>query len=104
AAFARRLTEIDGGGRVVGFVNDCRGGQASRRLVADLPILGSLEDIPQIVDTWQIDQVVVAGGDPTVVSAVVDASIGVDVRLRILPGVQDIVTDRTAPLDVRDIK
>lgn len=104
AAFARRLTEIEGGGRVVGFVNDCNGGPASRRLVADLPVLGSLEDIPQIVDTWQIDQVVVAGGEPALVSAVVDASLGVDVRLRILPGVQDIVTDRTAPLDVRDIK
>lgn len=104
AAFARRLAEIDGGGRVLGFVNDSNGGPASRRLVADLPVLGSLEDIPQIVDEWQIDQVVVAGGDPTVVSAVVDACLDIDVRLRMLPGVQDIVTDRTAPLDVRDIK
>lgn len=104
AAFARRIAEIEGGGRVLGFVNACNGGPAMRRLVADLPVLGSLEDIPQIVDEWQIDQVVVAGSEPTVVSAVVDACLGIDVRLRILPGVKDIVTDRTAPLDVRDIK
>lgn len=104
AAFARRLYEIEGGGRVVGFVKDRNGGPVNHRLVADLPVLGSLEDIPRIVEEMQVDQVVVAGGDPTVVSSVVDSCLDIDVRLRILPGVQDIVTDRTAPLDVRDIK
>lgn len=104
AAFARRLAEIEGGGRVLGFVNDSNGGPANLRLVADLPILGSLEDIPAIVQEMQIDQVVVAGGDPSVVSAVVDTCLDIDVRLRILPRVEDIVSDRTAPLDVRDIK
>ena len=104
AAFARRLSDIDNGGRVVGFVNDSNGRPANSRLVADLPILGSLEDIPTIVYDMEIDQVVVAGGDPDVVRSVVDSCLDIDVRLRILPGVEDIVTDRTAPLDVRDIK
>ena len=104
AAFARRLNEIEGGGHVVGFVNDSNGGPRNARLVADLPILGSLEDIPALVEEMEIDQVVVAGGDPAVVSTVVDSCLDIDVRLRLLPGVEAIVTDRTAPLDVRDIK
>lgn len=104
AAFARRLTDIDGGGHVVGFVNDSNGGPKTSRLVADLPILGSLEDIPSIVGDLGVDQVVVAGVDPHVVRTVVDSCLEIDVRLRILPGVEDIVTDRTAPLDVRDIR
>lgn len=104
AAFARRLSDIDGGGRVVGFVNDTNGGPMNARLVADLPVLGSLEDIPTIVTDHAIDQIVVAGVDPDVVRSVVDSCLLVDVRLRILPGVEDIVKDRTAPLDVRDIK
>ncbi|MGD2101278.1 MAG: nucleoside-diphosphate sugar epimerase/dehydratase [Acidimicrobiia bacterium] len=104
AAFARRLSDIEGGGHVVGFVNDRNGGPKSSRLVADLPVLGSLEDIPSIVTDQSVDQVVVAGVDPDTVRSVVDSCLEIDVRLRILPGVEDIVTDRTAPLDVRDIK
>jgi FlaA1/EpsC-like NDP-sugar epimerase len=104
AAFARRLTDVDGGGRVVGFVNSSNAGPANSRLVADLPVLGSLDDIPGILLTEDIDQIVIAGGDPSVVSAVVDICLDIDVRLRILPGIQDVITDRTAPLDVRDIK
>jgi FlaA1/EpsC-like NDP-sugar epimerase len=104
AAFARRLADIAGGGHVIGFVNDSNGGPLSARLVADLPILGSLEDIPSIVADQGVHQVVVAGVDPDVVRTVVDSCLEIDVRLRILPGVRDIVTDRTAPLDVRDIK
>lgn len=104
AAFARRLADIDGGGHVIGFVNDCKDGPRDSRLVADLPVLGSLEDIPAIVGEHGVDQVVVAGVDPEIVQSVVDSCLEIDVRLRILPGVRDIVTDRTAPLDVRDIK
>lgn len=104
AAFARRLTDIDGGGRVLGFVNDHNGGPANPRLVADLPVLGSLEDIPEIVIGQEVDQIVIAGGDPAVVAAVVDMCLDIDVRLRILPGIENVISDRTAPLDVRDIK
>jgi len=104
AAFARRLSDIEGGGHVVGFVYDRNGGPRSSRLVADLPVLGSLEDIPTIVGDLAVDQVVVAGVNPKVVRSVVDSCLEINVRLRILPGVEDIVKDRTAPLDVRDIK
>lgn len=104
AAFARRLAEIEGGGRVIGFVNAHNGGPANSRLVADLPILGSLEELPSIVKEWEVDQLVVSGGGPELVSSVVDICLEIDVRLRILPRVEDIVADRKAPLDARDIR
>ncbi len=103
AAFARRVADIDGGGRVLGLVTDSNGSPSSRRLVADLEVMGCLTDIPEIVEALDIDQVVIAGDDPQVVSNVVDVCLDIDVRLRIVPKVEDIMRDHKAPLDVRDI-
>ncbi|MFV2070559.1 MAG: nucleoside-diphosphate sugar epimerase/dehydratase, partial [Pirellulales bacterium] len=104
AAFAHRAGEIEGGGRVVGFVNGHNGSPSSVRLLADLPILGSLEDIAAVVQDEEVDQLVVVGGDPDLVRDVVDRCLEIDVRLRILPGVQSVMEDERAPLDLRDIK
>lgn len=103
AIFARQAPEAEGGGRVVGFVNGLNGGHSQERLIADLPILGRIADLPQLIEERRIDQVVVAGNDADVVREVVDRCLDVDVRLRILPGVQDVMSDRRAAVDVRDI-
>lgn len=104
AAFARRAAELEGGGHVVGFINDGNGGLSSERLLAHLPILGSIEELPRVVRDEEIDQVVVVGSSPDVVRQVVDLCLVTDVRLRLLPGVSDVMSDQSAPLDVRDIK
>jgi FlaA1/EpsC-like NDP-sugar epimerase len=103
-AFARRAHEIDGGGRVVGFVSDGLGVTSSSRLLADLPILGGLGDLGKIVTGEAVDQVVVVGADPTLNKAVVDACLDVEVRLRIIPAVEQVLRDQKAPLDLRDIQ
>lgn len=104
ALFARRAPEADGDGHVVGFVNGHNGGPSTERLMADLPILGSIGDIPELIEVERIDQVVVVGSNPELVREVVDLCLDVNVRLRILPGVRDVMSDRNAPVDVRDIR
>lgn len=104
AAFARRAGELEGAGTVVGFVDEVPGRPATGRLVADLPVLGSLPELADLVESEEVDQVVVASSDPAVVREVVDASLENDVRLRTLPRIEDVLSDDRAPLDVRDIK
>jgi FlaA1/EpsC-like NDP-sugar epimerase len=104
ARFAREAPEIEGGGPVVGFLNgqSTRGG--SDRRIADLPVLGSIDEVAAIVEEHNVDQVVITGKDPDIVRAVVDSCLETTVRLRILPGAEDVMSDPGAPVDVRDIR
>ena len=104
AAFARQAPGTESGGRIVGFLNGETAGGSTSRLLAGLPILGGVEKVAEIVRDEEIDQVVVIGSDPDRVRKVVDLCLEVDVRLRILPGVEDVMGDLGAPLDVRDLK
>ena len=103
-AFARRTHEIEGGGTVLGFVSDGNGSSSSTRLLAELPVLGGLDAIPEIVNAEEVDQVIIASSRPDLIRNVVDVCLAVDVRLRVLPAVEEVLNDRGAPLDVRDIK
>ncbi|MGB7861063.1 MAG: nucleoside-diphosphate sugar epimerase/dehydratase, partial [Acidimicrobiia bacterium] len=103
-AFARRAQEIDGGGRVVGFISEENSNSRPTRLLADLPVFGGIDDLASVIEDEDIDQVVVVSSDPDQARAVVDACLEVDVRLRILPAVEELLRDWRAPLDVRDIK
>lgn len=104
ASFARKSAEIEGIGRVVGFVGsgDHSGDQVRR--LAGLPILGSISDIADLVTEHDVDDVIVVGSNPERVKFVVDACMDVDVRLRILPLAQDVMLDHSASFDLRDIR
>ena len=104
ATFAREAPELEAGGEVIGFVVPGPTFQVAARRLAGLPILGSLANLKDLVDTHQIDQVVVVGGGPERARKVVDICLDVDVRLRILPGVEDVMMGRSTNLDARDIK
>ena len=103
AVFARKLAETKNGSRPVGFVVWADGASSNVRRMASLPILGTVADIPQVVVENDVSQVVVVGNDPLRTRAVVDLCIGVPVRLRIAPGIEDVMEDRVSSLDVRDI-
>ncbi len=104
ARFAREAPEVEGGGRVIGFLNGEASKGGSDRRIADLPVLGSIDEVADIVEEHEIDQVVITGNDSDIVRTVVDACLDTEVRLRILPGTQDVVRDQRAPVDARDIK
>ena len=104
ATFSRVAPTLDGGRAVVGFVADHDRPTNGDRMLAGLEVLGSLDDIKQMVADYDVDEVVVVGGDPIRVRRVVDLCLDVDVRLRILPSAEDMVRDGVTGLDVRDIK
>jgi FlaA1/EpsC-like NDP-sugar epimerase len=104
AAFARRAYELDGGGRVIGFLSSGIDEPETVRLFAGLPILGRLSDIDQVIEKFDIDHVVIAGGSLKTAREVVDRCFDIDVKLRILPAASEIMNNHQAPLDVRDIR
>jgi FlaA1/EpsC-like NDP-sugar epimerase len=101
AAFARRIQQLEKGGSVVGFVSN---NGTSERLLADLPVLGGLADVPALVIEHSVDQVVVVGGGPERISAVVDSCLEIDVRLSVLPDAESILRSNGSSRDVRDIR
>ena len=105
AAFARQALELDSERRVVGFVADNRYALANGdRRLAGLEVLGELSDIASVVEEHDIDEVVVVGGGVERVRRVVDLCIDVEVRLRLQPGVEDVMREEGAAVDVRDIR
>jgi FlaA1/EpsC-like NDP-sugar epimerase len=104
AAFSRAAPTLDGGRIVVGFLADANTPTNGERKLAGLEVLGHVNDIAKVVDAYQVDEVVVIGGDTTRARRVVDLCLSVDARLRILPGAEDIMRGGTTAVDVRDIR
>jgi FlaA1/EpsC-like NDP-sugar epimerase len=87
---------------VVGFLATSSG--HSHRRIADLPVLGSLDDVVTVVDSHGIEQVLIA--DPleaTEIRDLIDTLLEVDVRLRIVPQLEDVLGTNGRLLDVRDV-
>ncbi len=88
--------------RVVGFVSTVPVPVLKR--IADLPVLGTLADVPMIVDTLGVEQILIADPlHPTEVSDLVDILLEVDVRLRIVPQLEDVLSTKSRLQDVRDV-
>ncbi len=104
AAFAREAPELVAGGEVVGFVAESYAFHSEVRRLAGLPVLGSIDQLEEIIKQWAVDQVVVVGGGPERARRVVDRCLDIDVRLRILPGAEDVMLGRSTNLDARDIQ
>lgn len=101
-AFARRAPEVTGGA-VVGFVVDRPLDDSPRRL-ADLPVLGSIDELAAIVETYEVDEVVVVGRDPVRLSEVVDRAAPTNAELRVLPATGEILREGESLVDPRDIR
>lgn len=97
--FAR---EADASVEVLGFVETVK--TRHDRWLAGLPVIGSLDDLERYVDELEVEQVIVVGGTDALVRRVVDRSLGVDVRLRIVPDPNAVLNDSHGAVDVRDIE
>ncbi len=104
AVFARQVPDLTANGVAVGFVSEGHAPPQSARRLAGLRVLGHLGEIADLVREHEINEVVVVGTDPVRTREVVDRCLEVDVRLRILPAAGDVMEDRNAAVDVRDIK
>ncbi len=80
--------------RLIGFVDDDPGKQGTRLL--GLPVLGTREDIPRLVKEYDVAEIVIAM--PSVKGRIVREIVGIcrgtSAKLRILPGIYDILEGR----------
>lgn len=88
---------------VAGFIGPTAVG--SNRRLADRPILGSIENVPDLVHDREIHEVIVASenGSP-IVRRLVDLCLSVDVRLRIVPDLVSVLESQAGVQDVRDLE
>ena len=101
ADFARFAPHAARPTEVVGFVSIDT--ETTEKRLAGLPVVGSLATLDALVDHHRIDQVVVAGGGGSLARRVLDLCMNVDVDLRIIPEIEDILTGESPSADVRDL-
>jgi FlaA1/EpsC-like NDP-sugar epimerase len=89
---------------VLAFVSHNGEPQSPLRL-AGLPVVGRLADVPRLVEWLGISQVLIAAplGDETL-RDLVDGCMDSDVRLRIVPGIDDVLSDGATLRDARDLQ
>jgi FlaA1/EpsC-like NDP-sugar epimerase len=88
----------------VGFVDDDRSKHGHR--MCDLPVLGSLAAIPELVLSHEIDEVVIAmpRASGAVVRQVVRAALEVGVKTRTVPGMFDIISGKVSVASLRQVE
>lgn len=103
AEFARSVGQGPYSVNVVGFVSS--GPYAGSRRLAGLPVLGELEDIASLITRYGIHQVIVASEGASVLARrLVDLCVDVDVRLRIVPDLDELLTGYDGGPDIRDLE
>ncbi len=85
---------------VVGLVDDV----GSPRRVAGVSVVGSIDELPDLISSYDIDEVVIAANvGPETTRQVVDLCVAVDVHLRTLPDVESLLGPQGMG-DVRDLE
>lgn len=103
ADMARNLSAGPYAANVVGFVSS--GPTAGNRRLAGLPVLGELEDIASLITRYGIHQVIVVSEGASVLARrLVDLCVDVDVRLRIVPDLDELLTGHDGGPDIRDLE
>lgn len=101
---ARHRSESTSNLRIVGFVDTSADVDMSR-VLAGFPVLGGLDDVPALVDELEINQVIIACPDADEIGRkLVDLCIDVEVRLRIMPGIDTLLGADAASRDIRDLE
>lgn len=89
--------------RVVGLLDDDP--RKYGRLLAGIPILGSIDDLEEVGRELEIEQVLLAIPTATseLVRKVADATASLGAQMKILPAVSDLVNGQPSLADVRDL-
>jgi len=89
--------------KVVGFVHENAGQDGMK--IHGVPIVGSLEDIPDLVTYYRIDDILIAVSDMEnrQIETVVEACAGLDVRFKVIPSLMERI-DASVAKNLRDIK
>jgi FlaA1/EpsC-like NDP-sugar epimerase len=88
---------------VLGFVSP-HTGNGHRRL-AGLPVLGGIDEVPELVERFRADELVVASDDaPGLAKRLIDLCLAIDVRLRIMPDIGAVLNGNGNGHGVRDLE
>ena len=102
AELARKAARGEHALNVVGFISTQDHVTAKR--IADLPVLGTLDNIPTVVERFNIEQILIAEHlDTDQMSELVDTFLEVDVRLRIVPQLNTVLSTEGRLHDARDV-
>lgn len=99
AVFAREASRSL---EILGFVETVA--TETERWLAGIPIIGTIDDLERFVSDLNVEQVIVVGGSDELVRRIVDLCLGIDVRLRIVPDPEAILSRTQGAVDVRDIE
>jgi FlaA1/EpsC-like NDP-sugar epimerase len=103
ADLARDTSQSPYGVSVLGFVSPEHAPE--KRRLAGLPILGELNDIASLVERYEVNEVIVAAeGASSLARQLVDLCVDVDVRLRIVPALDDVLKGNEGGPDIRDLE
>jgi FlaA1/EpsC-like NDP-sugar epimerase len=88
----------------VGFVDDDR--TKHGHWLCDLPVHGSLSQIPDLARRYDVEEVIIAmpRATGTVVRQVVRAAMEAGVQTRTVPGISDIISGRVAVASLREVE
>jgi FlaA1/EpsC-like NDP-sugar epimerase len=97
------LRHPEAGLRPIGFADDDPGKQKKRFM--GLPVLGTISDLPDVLATYRIDEVLIAmpseAGD--VIRAVVEHAQEARVEYRIIPGVYELLSGQVSISQIREV-
>jgi len=74
-----------------------------RRTMLGVPIVGTIADLPRVLESHDVHQVLLATSDTSVARRVADGVTGTDVPVRVLPPSSDWVERNRSLRDVRDL-
>ncbi len=92
---------------VVGFVDDHK--QLTGRHIAGVPVLGALDDLPQVVDALDVDEVLIHSGElpGRTVRQLVETATAHDFRVNVLPSYEQLLAGKVSvqprPVAIEDL-
>jgi len=90
--------------RIVGFVDDDPNKQSLKLL--GLPVLGNRNHIPNLVEKYQIEELIIAipSADGSVIREIVALCQDGNLKIKILPGVYDLIEENITVHHIRDVQ
>ncbi len=90
--------------RPVGFIDDDPKKQSLHLL--GMPVLGTREDIPGLVDQYFIDEIIIAlpSAPREVIRDIVNICKGTGVQMKLLPGVYELINGRVSINQIREVQ